>query len=74
MIEITPVVFFTVFGTYTMLLVGCMMWLNGKFNTIGNDVRDRVSMTAYDQKHADLETRVRNLEIQVAARQWPGKS
>ena len=73
MIEITPMVFFTVLGTYTALLVGCVMWLNTKFNSIEASIRDRISMAAYDQKHSELEVRVRNLEIQVAARPWQAK-
>lgn len=70
MIEITPTVFFTVLGSYSAVLVGCLMWLNSKFNGLESAIRDRVSIASYDEKHAGLELRIRNLEIQVASRMW----
>lgn len=70
MIEISPTVLIIALGTYTTTLVGCIMWLNTKFFSIESSINSRVSQAAYDVRHADLEQRLRNLEIQLASRVW----
>ena len=70
MIEVTPLIFFSIIGVYTTTVVGCIMWLNGRFASIEKAILERIPFIDFERRHDALETRVRNMEIQIAARHW----
>lgn len=70
MIEVTPLLFFSILGIYTGSVIGIVMWLNGRFSGLEKAISDRIPFYDYERKHEITEARIRNLEIQLAARQW----
>jgi hypothetical protein len=72
-IEVTPTIFFSVLGLYTSLLVGSLMWLNGRFSALEKAINERIPFYDYERKHDALEVRVRNLEVTVASKSWNDK-